>query len=493
VVIGLAALVAADDKSDVIDLTATNFDDVTKAEPLLLVEFFAPWCGHCKALAPHYEESATALKDKNIKLAKVDCVDQSELCQTHGVTGYPTLKVFKHGAASEYNGPRKADGIISYMIKQSLPAVSPVTAANIEEIKVADKVVVIAYLPTSADAPAPVFSAVAEKLRDSYLFGLTTDAELAKAAKVTPPAVVIYKKFDDGRDDVVFGKDITEEAFQAAIKDSATPVVDEVSGENYSFYADSGLPLAYLFLDPTSSDHAANVDALRPVAKKYKGKINFVWIDALKFAEHAKALNLPETSWPAFVIQEMDSQMKYPMDQAEKYDIKNVDQWAEQYATGKLVPKLKSQAIPEQNEPVTILVTDQWDEIVLDNKKDVFVEFYAPWCGHCKRLKPTWDSLGEKYAAYKDTLTIAKMDATENDIPASAPFRVSGFPTIKFKPAGSTDFVDYDGDRSFESLVEFVAKHAKNPITGKDVPTEETPAASTQESAKETDAPHQEL
>lgn len=46
-------------------------------------------CGHCKALAPHYEEAATVLKERNIKLAKVDCVDNAELCQEHGVAGYP--------------------------------------------------------------------------------------------------------------------------------------------------------------------------------------------------------------------------------------------------------------------------------------------------------------------------------------------------------------------------------------------------------------------
>lgn len=46
-------------------------------------------CGHCKALAPHYEEAATALKEKNIKLAKVDCVDEADLCQSKGIQGYP--------------------------------------------------------------------------------------------------------------------------------------------------------------------------------------------------------------------------------------------------------------------------------------------------------------------------------------------------------------------------------------------------------------------
>ena len=58
-------------------------------EHLFLTQLYR--CGHCKALAPHYEEAATALKDKNIKLAKVDCVEEADLCQSHGVQGYPCV------------------------------------------------------------------------------------------------------------------------------------------------------------------------------------------------------------------------------------------------------------------------------------------------------------------------------------------------------------------------------------------------------------------
>lgn len=58
----------------------------------------------------------------------------------------------------------------------------------------------------------------------------------------------------------------------------------------------------------------------------------------------------------------------------------------------------------------------------------------------------------------------AKMEAQENDLPPSVPFRVAGFPTIKFKPAGSREFIDYDGDRTLESLVAFVEEHAKNSL-----------------------------
>jgi protein disulfide-isomerase A1 len=77
------------------------------------------------------------------------------------------------------------------------------------------------------------------------------------------------------------------------------------------------------------------------------------------------------------------------------------------------------------------------------------------------------------------------MEATENDLPPSLPFRVSGFPTIKFKQAGSREWLDYDGDRSLESLVAFVEENAKNDLTSK------TPVNDTKEHAHDHhDHPH---
>lgn len=104
----LAALAVAAD-SDVHDLGKDTFKDFISTNDLVLAEFFAPWCGHCKALAPEYEEAATTLKEKNIALVKVDCTAEGELCKDYGVEGYPTVKVFRGpDNVKPYPGARKA-------------------------------------------------------------------------------------------------------------------------------------------------------------------------------------------------------------------------------------------------------------------------------------------------------------------------------------------------------------------------------------------------
>lgn len=113
--LGVTAAVSAAESADaadanVISLTKDTFNDFVKEHDLVLAEFFAPWCGHCKALAPKYEEAATELKSKNIPLVKVDCTEEEDLCRSYEVDGYPTLKVFRGPDSHKpYGGARQAD------------------------------------------------------------------------------------------------------------------------------------------------------------------------------------------------------------------------------------------------------------------------------------------------------------------------------------------------------------------------------------------------
>eukprot|EP00607_Mallomonas_marina_P002388 CAMPEP_0182428848 /NCGR_PEP_ID=MMETSP1167-20130531/24160_1 /TAXON_ID=2988 /ORGANISM="Mallomonas Sp, Strain CCMP3275" /LENGTH=222 /DNA_ID=CAMNT_0024612013 /DNA_START=140 /DNA_END=808 /DNA_ORIENTATION=+ len=98
--------------SDVIVLTGDNFDQETQAGKGSntgdwLIEFYAPWCGHCKTLAPIWETIATDLKGE-INVAKVDVTTNGPLGKRYDVKGFPTILLFSKGKTYKYRGKRTA-------------------------------------------------------------------------------------------------------------------------------------------------------------------------------------------------------------------------------------------------------------------------------------------------------------------------------------------------------------------------------------------------
>ena len=160
--------------------------------------------------------------------------------------------------------------------------------------------------------------------------------------------------------------------------------------------------------------------------------------------------------WPAFAIQETVKNQKFPFD-GTKLTEKAIGKFVDEFVSGKLSPSIKSEPVPEtQDGPVTVIVAHTYQELIIDNEKDVLVEFYAPWCGHCKALAPKWEELAGLYSSFSDKITVAKIDATTNDVPDD----IAGFPAIKLFPAGSKDSpVEYSGGRTVEDLAKFVKEN----------------------------------
>ena len=150
--------------SNVVELTDVNFNAlVMESADHWLVEFYAPWCGHCKNLAPEWEEAANKLRG-SVKLGAVDATVHTQLAGKYGIKGFPTIKLFsagKKGKAKDYSGPREAQGIVDYALRTLDEAGVPINIPQITSQASFDeaclknaKICVVATLPHILDSGA---------------------------------------------------------------------------------------------------------------------------------------------------------------------------------------------------------------------------------------------------------------------------------------------------------------------------------------------------
>lgn len=99
---------------DVVTLSPANFQrEVLQSDSLWLVEFYAPWCGHCRSLTPEWKKAATALKGI-VKVGAVDCDEHKEMAGQFGIRGFPTIKIFgaTKNKPDDYQGGRTSEAIV---------------------------------------------------------------------------------------------------------------------------------------------------------------------------------------------------------------------------------------------------------------------------------------------------------------------------------------------------------------------------------------------
>lgn len=448
--IALIALIAAVVTAEVHVLSDSNFDSFVQSQDFTLVKFYAPWCGHCKALKVPYEEAATKLEGK-AKIAEVDCTqdDAKALCEKQGVRGYPTLKFFgKDGSVAEYDEGRTADAIVSFILGATSPAVTYITTADeLAEFKKGPMDLKLVVNTAKDSTVAQAVEGVAKSLRKSAAIGIDTT--------VTDDKIVLHRTFDEPT--VTFTGDVTGAALTKFVNDNSLPVIGEIGPHNYKKYVDRNVPLVWIFVDYEDAAQVQAVEDIKAVAKANIDKLAFAKLDGKKWAQHAKSFGI-ENSTPGIVIEDRTSKKKFAYKQS-AITVADFKAFVEGFAAKTLDPIFKSEPIPADNTgPLTVIVGKNYEDVVINNEKDVFVKFYAPWCGHCKSLAPKYDELAEMF---KDdaNIVIAKVNSVENDTPMD----ISGFPTLYFYPKGAKgEPMRYNGDREAQAMADFITKNRKS-------------------------------
>jgi protein disulfide-isomerase A1 len=441
------------EEEDVIVLKHHNFDEAVKQFEYLLVEFYAPWCGHCKKLAPEYAAAAKILKsaDPAIPLAKVDASEHQELANKYQVQGYPTIKFFVKGEAIDFNGGRTTAEIVNWIKKKTGPATTTITdAAALDKLK-SDNKVVVAYFGADNDH-FKNFVKVAQA-NDALTFAHSHESTLREAAGAD---VVLYKQFDEGFN--TYEGDYSVDSIKSFINTHRYPVVMPFEGdEAIERVFGKEAAAVVLFTDDSNSEE---YKAFQDAAREQKGKI--VWSHSTvtsglgqRLSDYVgvKVADAP-VAW--IVAPKAGDLSKFPL--KEKITKEALLRFVDHFENEKLERHFKSAEIPEKNdEAVKVVVGKSFNDVVLTPGRHVLVEFYAPWCGHCKSLAPIYEETAKALEG-NDKILLVKVDATENEIPG---VQIQGFPTLKFYPANSKDApVEYQGERTKDGFFKFLKEHA---------------------------------
>jgi len=451
------------EEDDVLVLTTSNFDGALKDNQFVLVEFYAPWCGHCKALAPEFAKAAKSLKDEKseIKLGKVDATVETKLGDQFSVRGYPTLKFFRNGQPIEYTGGRDAPSIIQWIKKKTGPVAKPLKSVDeAKSFQDSAEVVVVGFFKKEDSKEAKIFLEVASMLDDTP-FAITSDDAVFKEYKMSKDGVALLKKFDEGQ--IEYDGEYTDaKLLKTWIQVNSLMLVNEFTQETAGkLFGGEIKSHNLLFISKASDAFQKTYDGFKESAKKFKGKILSVMInsdieDNLRIMEF---FGLKKEDVPSMRLISLEEDMTKYKPEWKDITFENIVKFTTDYLEKKLKPHLLSEDVPDDwdKKPVKYLVSKNFDEAVKKSNKNVLVEFYAPWCGHCKQLAPIWDQLGEKYKDH-ESIVIAKMDATLNEL---EDIKVHSFPTIKYFSAGSSKAVDYTGERTLEGFTKFLDSGGK--------------------------------
>lgn len=389
-------------------VTSDNFNATLENNKLVFLQFFVPWCGHCQKLKPTWKLLAQSFRDvTDIVVGMINCQNEAELCKRYMVYGYPTLFTFIDGKQTyRYREERTLNLLIDHVKEKYYQSIeddlkynpSPflITGDNVWNVLGVRKYSMVFFTSALCDTC----------FNNEHYF-----TETWKAIKSQPlmndKLMLATVKCD---------KDL------ALCKEMNVPRV----------------PYILLFdIDEQIDPNSAPVDPFLNPFKSVQTSIN----------NNPKHLTMDVIAW-----QKKTNDIK---EELEKEEITRKKREAEKHSI------LASNRIKtaKKTEPLTDLTEDTF-KAQLKKSRFTFVKFYAPWCGHCRKLAPVWTALGEHFLD-NDDIVIARVNCDAHEALCDK-HKVTVFPAL-FLFENDKKLKHVCKKRKEDALITFIDKYIRSP------------------------------
>lgn len=465
-----------------------GFDQLLKSSRFALIDFYAPWCHHCKLLEPELDKVATQLfpHANQIQLGKVNCDNEEnkELCARYGIESFPSMLFFSPHTDEPvlFVETKSAPVIVRWILSQIKPLWKRIkNPLVLEDLQQSEDLLFVGIFGNNQnkkdnsykDSEAyKSFRSLATANRDSCTFAIIqhpTAGMMRAINSRTTPMYSFYRNFRDGRtkkkrffrswrrlydvtkpEPTIWSLPHVQEWFNTG----SYPILGDIRPNNFKKYTARGLPLVWFFLDYKDPNILEYERSATQACGAIQSDAICCKIDATLYDNMTNHFAIK--TLPAVVIQDIEVRKLYKMS---PFIEKELDHFFKKWIDGDLKPTLLSQDAPISNDAaLTVITGNTFDDIVFDPTQTVVVKFFAPWCGYSQALASTYLELADVFQEV-DNVIIGEIDVTSND----PPIEIDHFPMIYIFPSNTDnkDGILFDGSLTKLELTNFVNKHAK--------------------------------
>ncbi|XP_022993428.1 protein disulfide-isomerase 5-2-like [Cucurbita maxima] len=289
----------------VLELDESNFDLAISSFSYILVDFYAPWCGHCKRLSPELDAAAPQLAKlkEPVVLAKVNADKFTGLAKKYDVDAYPTIKIFMHGIPADYYGPRKAELIVRYLKKFVAPDVSILESdSSINEFVEAAGPYFPIYLGFGLDESVISKFAINYKKKAwfSVAKGFSEDIMVSYDFDKVPALVSIHPSYNNERS--IFYGPFEEQFLEEFIKQSMLPLVLPINYDTLKLLKDDERKIALTIVEDEDDDQTKNLITLLKAAASANRELVFAYVGSKQWGEFTDSFGDKKTTLPKMVI-----------------------------------------------------------------------------------------------------------------------------------------------------------------------------------------------
>ncbi|KAJ6855523.1 protein disulfide-isomerase 5-2-like [Populus alba x Populus x berolinensis] len=295
----------------VLELDESNFDSTISTYDYVFVDFYAPWCGHCKRLAPELDVAAPILAElkKPIVIAKVNADKYTRLARKHEVDGFPTLKIYMHGVPTDYYGPRKAELLVHFLRKF---VATDVTILNSDSA--------IRDFVEEAGTHFPIFigfginetvmSNLAIKYKKKAWFSVASDFSDDVMVQYDfdkiPTLVCIHPSYNDH---TVFYGPFEEEFMEEFITQNYLPLAVPINSETLKVLKGDQRKIVLTILEDDSEEKSQNLIKILKAAASANRDLVFGYVGVKQWEEFTETFGAnKETKLPKMIVWDGDEE-----------------------------------------------------------------------------------------------------------------------------------------------------------------------------------------